>query len=485
VSRRWWALVAVGLATFMTYLDNNIVNVAIPTIQRDLHLSVAGLEWVVSSYILVFASLLLVGGRLADVFGRRRLFVIGLVIFTLASLGAGLAGSSAALIGARVAQGLGAALMVPTTLAIIVATFDNTRERTRAVGAWAAIGAMALAFGPLIGGFISQHLHWGWIFLINVPFGVITLAVALFAIEESRDTTTTRHLDVPGLTASAVALFSLTYALIEGHDKGWTSGVILGALALAAAAAALFTLIESRSAHPMVDLALFRSRAFSGGTGTMMLWAFGIFGIYFFTSIYLQDVLGFSPTKAGLAFVPMALCLALFATVSGPVSARLGAHRVVALGLVLDAIGLFLFWLLGRDASFAALMPGFVLFGAGSGLMNVPLTNAVLGSMPQERSGMASALLNNSREVAGLLGITVIGAVLRSRQGAALHQGTAPGPAFLDGYHAGLAVTIALIVAGAVVSYLALRRLPAPAPAAPVPVPVTPAEPGPELTTTR
>jgi len=466
-------------------LDNNIVNVAIPTIQRDLHLSVAGLEWVVSSYILVFASLLLVGGRLADVFGRRRLFVIGLVIFTLASLGAGLAGSSAALIGARVAQGLGAALMVPTTLAIIVATFDNTRERTRAVGAWAAIGAMALAFGPLIGGFISQHLHWGWIFLINVPFGAITLAVALFAIEESRDTATTRHLDVPGLTASAVALFSLTYALIEGHDKGWTSGVILGALALAAAAAALFTLIESRSAHPMVDLALFRSRVFSGGTGTMMLWAFGIFGIYFFTSLYLQNVLGFSPTRAGLAFVPMALCLALFATVSGPVSARLGAHRTVALGLALDAVGLFLFWLLGRDVSFAALMPGFILFGAGSGLMNVPLTNAVLGTMPEERSGMASALLNNSREVAGLLGITVIGAVLRSRQGAALHQGTAPAPAFLDGYHAGLAVTIALIVAGVVVSFFALRRLPAPAPAAPVPVPATPAEPSPELTSTR
>jgi EmrB/QacA subfamily drug resistance transporter len=344
---------------------------------------------------------------------------------------------------------------------------------------------MALAFGPLIGGFISQHLHWGWIFLINVPFGAITLAVALFAIEESRDTATTRHLDVPGLTASAVALFSLTYALIEGHDKGWTSGVILGALALAAVAGSVFALIESRSAHPMVDLALFRSRTFSGGTGTMMLWAFGIFGIDFFTSIYLQNVLGFSPTKAGLAFVPMALCLALFATVSEPVSARLGAHRTVALGLVLDAIGLFLFWLLGRDASFAALMPGFVLFGAGSGLMNVPLTNAVLGSMPQERSGMASALLNNSREVAGLLGITVIGAVLRSRQGAALHQGVLPAPAFLDGYHAGLAVTIGLIVVGVLVSYLALRRLPAPAPAVPVPVPATPAESGSELTGTR
>jgi EmrB/QacA subfamily drug resistance transporter len=491
VSRRWWALVAVGLATFMTYLDNNVTNVAIPTIQRDLHLSIAGLEWVVSSYILVFAGLLLVGGRLADVYGRRRLFVIGLSVFTLASLGAGLAGSGTVLIGARLAQGLGAALMVPTTLAIIVATFTDPRERTRAVGAWAAIGALALAFGPLIGGFISQHLHWGWIFLINVPIGVITMGIALASVRESRDTSADRHLDVPGLAASAVALFSLTYALIEGHDKGWTSVTILGALALAVVAGAVFALIESRSEHPMVALSLFRSRAFSGGIGTMMLWAFGIFGIYFFTSLYLQGVLGFSPTKAGLAFVPMALCMALFAGLSGPVAARVGAHRTVAFGLVLNAVGLYLFWLLGRDATFASLMPGFVLFGAGSGLMNVPLTTAVLGSMPAERSGMASALLNNSREVAGLLGITVIGAVLRSRQGVALNHGVLPANAFLDGYHAGLAVTIVLVAAGVVISYLALRRLPAPA-ASPVLVPGPPdagtesgQASGPELAGTR
>ena len=493
MSRRWWALVAVGLATFMTYLDNNVTNVAIPTIQRDLHLSIAGLEWVVSSYILVFAGLLLLGGRLADLLGRRRLFVAGLSVFTLASLGAGLASSGSVLIGARLLQGLGAALMVPTTLAIIVATFTDPRERTRAVGAWAAIVALALAFGPLIGGFISQHLHWGWIFLINVPVGVITMGIALAAVRESRDTSAGRHLDVPGLAASAVALFSLTYALIEGHDKGWTSATILGALALAVLAGGVFALIESRTGHPMVALSLFRSRAFSGGIGTMMLWAFGIFGIYFFTSLYLQGVLGFSPTKAGLAFVPMALCMAVFAGLSGPVAARAGAHRTVAFGLVLNAVGLYLFWLLGRDATFASLMPGFVLFGAGSGLMNVPLTNAVLGSMPAERSGMASALLNNSREVAGLLGITVIGAVLRSRQGVALAHGVLPAHAFLDGYHAGLAVTIVLIAAGVVISYLALRRLPA-ATASPAPVRVTPdaergqapgAATGPELAGTR
>jgi len=459
----------------MTYLDNNVTNVAIPTIQRSLHLSIAGLEWVVSSYILAFAGLLLVGGKLADVYGRRRLFFAGLAVFTLASLGAGLAGSGGVLIGMRLLQGVGAALLVPATLAIIIATFDNPRERTTAVGAWTAIGAMALAAGPLIGGFITQHLHWGWIFFINVPVGVVTFAIAAFAVQESRDTSAARHLDLPGLVTSAVALFALTYALIEGHDQGWTSGAILGAFALAAVAGAAFMAIEARSAEPMIPLSLFRFGAFSGGIGTMMLWAFGIFGIYFFTSIYLQQVLGFSPTKAGLAFVPMALSIALFAAFGGPLAARAGAHRLVALGLVLDAVGLYLFARLGAGATFADLMPGFLLFGAGSGLMNVPLTNAVIGAAPRERSGIASALLNNSREVAGLLGITVIGAVLRTREGVALRHGTLPNPAFLDGYHAGLAVTIALVIVGAAVGYAALRRAPRPEAVAVTAEPASPA----------
>jgi EmrB/QacA subfamily drug resistance transporter len=461
--RRWWTLVAVGLATFMTYLDNNVTNVAIPTIQRSLHLSIAGLEWVVSSYILVFAGLLLAGGRLADVYGRRRIFVIGLSTFTVASLAAGLAGSGGVLIGARLVQGLGAALLVPTTLAIIVATFDNVRERTAAIGAWTAIGAMALAFGPLIGGFISQHLHWGWIFFINVPIGVITMVVALLSIRESRGAAAAGRLDLPGLTASALTLFALTYALIEGHDRGWTSALIVTAFAVSAAAAAAFVLIESRREQPMVALSLFRSRVFAGGTVTMMLWAFGIFGIYFFTSIYLQNVLGFSPTKAGLAFVPMALCMVVFAALAGPVTARLRPHRTIALGMLIMAVGLVLFARLGQGATFASLLPGFLAFGAGAGLMNVPLTNAVLHSMPPAQSGVASALLNASREVAGLLGITIIGAVLRSRQGAALHHGTSPAGSFLDGYHAGLALTVALVAFGAVVSYVALRRAASPA----------------------
>jgi EmrB/QacA subfamily drug resistance transporter len=466
---RWWALAAVSLATLMTYLDNNVINVAIPTIQRDLHLSVTGLEWIVSSYLLVLAGLLLAGGRLADVYGRRRVFLTGLTIFTLSSLTAGLSGSGGVLIGARAVQGLGAALLMPATLAIIGHAFTDVRERTAAIGIWSAIGALGLALGPVVGGLISQHIHWGWIFLINVPIGVVTLAIAIPSIAESRADLESRRLDVPGLITSAVALTSLTYALIEGHDRGWTSGQILGAFGLAAAAAAVFLAIESRVRQPMVQTAVFRARELSGGTVVMMIWAFGVLGIYFFTSLYLQGILGFSPTKAGLAFVPMALFVVLASTVAARVTSLIGGHRTVAAGVLLMVVGLLLFARLGAGASFAALIPGFAVFGIGIGLMNVPLTTAVLDGLPAEHAGIASALLNNSREVAGLLGITVIGAVLRAQQGISLRAGASAPQAFLDGYHAGLWVTIGLLAAGVVVSYVSLRPRQRPEPAVAVP----------------
>ena len=456
-SRRWWALAAVSLATFMTYLDNNIVNVAIPTIQRSLHLSVSGLEWVVSSYLLTLAGLLLVGGRLADLYGRRRLFLAGLAVFTLSSLAAGLAGSGGVLIASRAIQGIGAALLMPATLAIIMAAFTNVRERNMAIGIWAAVSALALASGPVLGGLISQHLHWGWIFLINVPLGVITFVVSILYVAESRADSAVRRLDLPGLVSSAVSLFALTYALIQGNANGWTSPFILGAFALAAAAAAAFLAIEARTATPMVELSMFRQREFSGGTSTMMIWAFGILGIYFFTSIYLQEILGFSPTKAGLAFVPMALTVAVFAAIAPLVENRAGAHRTVAAGMLLMVVGLILFARLGLHATYDSLLPGFMLFGAGAGLMNVPLTNAVMAATPPSVAGVASALLNASREVAGLLGITVIGAVLRTAQGASARGGADPVHAFLDGYHVGLLVTIGLMAVGVAVSYLTLR----------------------------
>jgi EmrB/QacA subfamily drug resistance transporter len=454
--RRTWTLIAVALATFMTYLDNNIVNVALPVIQRDLHLSTAGLEWIVSGYILVFASLLLAGGRLADVYGRKRLFAIGLVIFTAASLVAGLAGSADVLVGARAVQGLGAALLTPTTLAIISATYPDPRERNMAVGVWSAVGALALALGPLLGGLISDHLSWGWIFFINVPVGIATLALGLWAISESRESSAPRRLDLPAVVLSSVALFGLTYSLIEGHDRGWTSPIILGGFLLAATLGLAFVWREQHTAEPMVAMSLFRERVFSGGLIALIMWGFGIFGIYFFTSLYLQNVLGFSPTEAGAAFVPMALLMAAGAIASEGVARRIGAYRSVGLAMALMAAGIASVSLLGADATFWQLMPSFAAIGIGGGL-TVPLTATVLSAMPRDEAGVASGIFNASREVSGLLGITVIGAILTARQGEALRSGHSPVDAFLSGYQLGLLVAAVLVAAGGVAAYLGLR----------------------------
>ena len=454
--RRTWTLIAVALATFMTYLDNNIVNVALPVIQRDLHLSTAGLEWIVSGYILVFASLLLAGGRLADVYGRRRLFAIGLIIFTVASFVAGLAGSADVLVAARAVQGLGAALLTPTTLAIISATYPDPRERNMAVGVWSAVGALALALGPLLGGLISDHLSWGWIFFINVPVGIATLALGLWAISESRESSAPRRLDMPGVVLSSVALFGLTYSLIEGHDRGWTSPIILGGFLLAATLGLAFVWREQHTAEPMVAMGLFRERVFSGGLIALIMWGFGIFGIYFFTSLYLQNVLGFSPTEAGAAFVPMALLMAAGAIASEGVARRIGAYRSVGLAMALMAAGIASVSLLGADATFWQLMPSFAAIGIGGGL-TVPLTATVLSAMPRDEAGVASGIFNASREVSGLLGITVIGAILTARQGEALRSGHSPVAAFLSGYQLGLLVAAVLVAAGGVAAYLGLR----------------------------
>lgn len=454
-TRNRWTLVAVALATFMTYLDNNVVNVAIPDIQRELHLSTAGLEWVVSGYILTFAGLLLAGGRLADAFGRRRLFLIGLGVFTAASLVAGLSNGVGMLVAARAVQGLGAALVTPTTLAIISSTFTETRARNAAVGVWSGVGALALAVGPLLGGALTQHVSWEWIFYINVPVGIATMVLGAWAITESRESVA-RSLDLPGLVLSTVGLFALTYALIEGHDKGWTSTTIAGSFAFAAVTMLAFVLVERRSDAPMVNVSLFSQRAFSGGIVALMMWAFGLFGIYFFTSLYLQGVLGFSPTKAGAAFVPMALLMATGAIVSDRVARRFGAHRSTGLAMLLMAVGIASVATLGKDASFLSLMPSFAVIGVGGGL-TIPLTATVLGVMPVDQAGVASAVFNASREVAGLLGITVIGAILTSRQGSALRAGHPATDAFLTGYRTGLIVAALLVAAGGLAAYVALR----------------------------
>jgi EmrB/QacA subfamily drug resistance transporter len=451
--RRWLALVAVALGTFMTYLDNNVVNVALPSIQRDLHLTISGLEWITSGYILVFAGLLLVGGRLADVLGMRRTFFAGLAIFTLASLGAGLAGSQEVLIAARAVQGVGAALLTPTALALLTALFPDQRERGMAVGIWGGVGALALAIGPLTGGYLSQHADWGWIFLINVPIGLITAALAATSIRVD-GRRARRRLDLPGLATSALSLLALTYALIEGESRGWTSGTILGTFALAALAALTFVVIELRTEDPMVALSFFRMREFSGGLISIGLWAFGVFGIYFFTAIYLQNVLRFSPTAAGAGFVPMALVMATVAALAPRVASRFGAGRTVAVGLGLMAIAIGGLSTVGEGSSYADLLPWFLLYGLGGGLL-IPLTIVVISVLPPARVGIASGMLNVSREVFGLLGITILGAIVSARQnavtGPALHR-------FLEGYQFALIVAAALIAVGVPVSLITLRR---------------------------
>ncbi|GAB2813703.1 MFS transporter [Actinoallomurus bryophytorum] len=463
-------MVGVALATFMTFLDNNVVNVALPSIQRELHLSLSGLEWIVSSYILVFSGLMLVGGRLADVFGRRRLFVAGIAVFTGASLLAGLAGSEEVLVFARVLQGIGAAASIPSTLAIISSTFPDPKERSRAVGVWSAVSALALALGPFTGGFVSERWDWGWIFLINVPVGAVTIAIMLAAMQESRETVR-RRLDLPGLVASAVTLFSVTYALIEGHNRGWTSGLILGSFALAAVAGVAFVLIERRTTDPMVDLSMFRIRIFSGGTGAMILWGFGVMGVYFFTAMYLQNVLGFSPTEAGAAFVPMALMMAATAPVAAVVARRLGTHVTVALGLALNVAGLVMVSFVGEHGHFMDLMPAFVAFGVGSGLTMMPLNDAIISVLPEGRAGTASAVMNAAREVSGLLGVTIVGAILTTRQASLVRGGATPVHAFLSGYQFALLVAAAIVFVGVPLSLYTLRtKRGTPVVAEPVPV---------------
>jgi EmrB/QacA subfamily drug resistance transporter len=415
-NRRWVGLVAVALATFMTYLDNNVVNVALPSIERDLHLNIAGLEWIASAYILVFAGLLLMGGRLADVFGMRSLFFAGLGIFTGASLLAGVAGSQELLITARAVQGVGAALLTPVTLALIPVLFPNARERGLAVGVWGGVGALALAVGPLTGGYLSQYASWGWIFLVNVPIGIGTAALALASLPAG-GRGARRRIDLPGLFTSSLALFALTYALIEGGSKGWTSAGILSAFAVAAASAIAFLVVELRSAEPMMDLSFFRVRAFSGGLLSIGLWAFGVFGIYFYTAIYLQNVLGFSPTAAGAGFVPMALLLAVVAILAPRLEARLGAGPTVAIGLGLMAIAIAGLSTVGEGSTYANVLPWFLIYGLGGGLL-IPLTNVIISVLPTERAGMASGMLNVSREVFGLLGVTILGAILSARENA-------------------------------------------------------------------
>jgi EmrB/QacA subfamily drug resistance transporter len=335
-NRKWWTLAAVSLGLFMIMLDNTVVNVALPSIERDLGARLSELEWIVSGYALTFAAFLLTGGKLADLLGRRRIYVIGLAIFGGASLACALSPGAGFLIGARVVQGVGAALMNPATLSIITATFP-ARQRGTAIGIWVGISATALAIGPLVGGLLTEHAGWSSIFYVNVPIAAVAVAASFLLIDESRDTSEEQRLDLPGLISSGLGLFALTYALIEANAHGWTSGRIVGSFAIAAVSLAAFVVLEQRQRLPMLDLSLFRSGTFAGANTVVLLVTLAMFGILFFVSLYLQNILGYSAEKAGAAFLPMTLLIVLAAPIAGRLSDRIGSRALMTIGMTLVA----------------------------------------------------------------------------------------------------------------------------------------------------
>jgi EmrB/QacA subfamily drug resistance transporter len=442
----------------MIMLDNTVVNVALPSIQRDLGADLSELEWIVTGYALTFASLMLVGGKVADAYGRRLIFVVGIVVFTTASLLCGLATSSEMLIGARVLQGAGAALMNPATLSIIAATFPP-RERGTAIGIWAGTSALALAIGPLVGGLITEHLDWSWIFFVNVPIGVLGIVASFLFIDESRDETHA-SLDLPGLATSAVGLFALTYGLIEANTYGWTSARIVGAFALAGVALASFIILERRRSDPMLPLELFRNRTYTGANLVMLLVALAMFGVFFFVSLYMQNILGYSAVQTGAAFLPMTVLIVLVAPIAGKTSDRLGSRGLMTAGMLLLTVQLVLFSRLGADSSFWNLLPALLIGGIGMAFTMTPSAAAATRSVPVDKAGVGSAVLNCARQVGGTMGVAIMGAIVAGQVGQ-----VTPSPAFREafvdafmrGFERALLVAACIALLGALVSYLMVR----------------------------
>ena len=458
-NKKWWTLGAVAFGLFMIMLDNTIVNVALPAIEHSLHMSISSLEWIVTAYALTFAALLITGGKLGDMFGRRKMFIVGLVVFTLASLACGLAPSAGFLIGARAVQGIGAALMNPATLSIITATFPP-KERGQAIGIWAGVSALALAIGPLLGGLIVDNINWHWIFYVNVPVGVVGIVVSYFFIRESRDTSHEQSIDLPGLVTSGASLLALSYALIEGNNHGWTSPEILGLFVGAAVLLAAFILLELRQRLPMLDLSLFKIGSFVGANLVAMLVSLGMFGVFFYISLYVQNVLGYSPTKAGAIFLPMTILIILIAPISGRLSERFGGRWLMGGGMTILGVSLLLYQRVGLHTTFWTLFPAMILGGVGMAMTMSPMTSTAMGSVPVDKAGVGSGVLNSFRQVGGSFGIAVMGAILASylsaRPGTELAK-----QQYVNGLHAALFVSACIVFAGAIVAVALVRVKPA------------------------
>jgi EmrB/QacA subfamily drug resistance transporter len=411
-NRRWWTLAAMCFALFMIMLDNTVVNVALPSIQKDLGASLSGLEWTVNAYTLTFAVLLVTGGRLGDILGRRRMFLFGVVVFALSSAAIGLAPDAGWLVAGRAIQGAGAAFMMPATLSIITVTFPP-EERGKAIGTWAGVSALALAIGPVVGGALTEYVTWRAIFFLNLPVAVGAVAVTLFAAHESRDESSRHSIDWPGIAAISVGLTALVLALIEGNSWGWGSGRIVALLAAAAAGLIAFVVVERRVPEPMVDFELFRSQTFLGTNLIAFIVSFAMLAMFFFTALYMQNILGYSAIEAGVRFLPSTLMIVLIAPLAGRLTDKIGPRPLLVSGLSLVTVALFLQTRIDVDTGYGLLLPAFILMGIGMALTMSPMSTAAMNAVAAQKAGVASGILSMSRMVGGTFGVAALGALFQ------------------------------------------------------------------------
>ena len=460
--RRWIALILLCAAQFVVVLDASIVNVALPSIQRDLHFSQEDLQWVVNAYVLMFGGFMLLGGRAADLLGRRRVFMFGLVVFSLASLAGGLAGSQGVLIGARAVQGLGAAILAPAALSIIVVTFAEGAERNKALGVWGAVAGSGGAAGVLLGGILTQSLGWQWVLFVNVPIGIAAAALSPMLLRESRREGVERNFDIAGAITSTAGLVLLVYAVVKAIDNGWGSTTTIVLLAVAALFLITFAIVETRARQPLVPFRVFRIGSIAGANVTGLLMGAALFSMFFFISLYMQQILGFDALEAGLAYLPLAGSIVVAAGVASQLTNRLGARPVLVGGMVLVAIGLVWFSQVSVGGSYVADVLGpSLLAGWGLGLAFVPVTIASQGGISEGDAGLASGLINTAQQVGGALGLAVLVTVANSTTNAdmtAAHGAHAALPAALtDGFGQAFLVGAGIAVVGVLVAALTIR----------------------------
>ncbi len=409
-NRRWWTLGAMCFALFMIMLDNTVVNVALPSIQEDLGASLSGLEWTVNAYTLTFAVLLVTGGRLGDIFGRRMVFLGGVVVFAVSSAAIGFAPTQGWLVAGRALQGAGAAFMMPGTLSIISNAFPP-EERGKAIGTWAGVSALALAIGPVVGGALAEYVSWRAIFFLNLPVAAGAVAVTLFATRESRDETVDRTVDWAGIASLSIGLTALVLALVEGNAWGWGSPEIVALLAAAVVGLTSFTALERRVKAPMVDFTYFRSSTFLGSNLVAFIVTFVMLAMFFFTALYMQNFLNYSALEAGLRFLPSTALIILVAPIAGRLTDTVGPRRLMVTGLLFIAAALYVQTYISVDSAYGVLLPAFVLLGVGMGLVMSPMSTAAMNSVDPSKAGGASGILTMSRMVGGTFGVAAFGAL--------------------------------------------------------------------------